>query len=128
MLRIIALTIFSRPISFVIYIVALIIVLSIVLALYCCIHCSNRSRVRVAHAEGPVVTTISMPPVTGNQYSNGYEMNGVRAGGAWPAGTGPMPAHQQQLHMNNVFTPPPYPGTGGFNGQVQTAPYPVPNK
>lgn len=48
-------------------------------------------------------------------------------GGAWPAGSGPVPAQQQQQFLNNAFEPPPYPGAG-FNGQVQTAPYPVPNK
>ena len=112
----------SRPTAVVIYIIALVIVI-IVAGIYLCYYYGQRSRVHgVVNAEGPVVTTIQMPPITGNQYP-GMDVNGM-GGGVWPAGAGP----QQQQYLNGALVPPPYPGLGGPYGQVQTMPYPAPNK
>ena len=112
----------SSPAAIVIYIVALVIIV-IIVAIYLCYYYGQRPRVYgMATAEGPVVTTFQMPPVTGNQ-NPGMEMN-VMGGGVWPAGAGP----QQQQYMNGAFAPPPYPGPSGPYGQVPTMPYPAPSK
>ena len=113
----------SRPPSFVIYIIiAVVIIFFILICIKLCCYYGQRPRAHaVIIAEVPV-TTIQMPPVTVNEYL-GIEINAI-GGGVWPAGAGP----QQQQYLNGGFVPPTYSGFGGPYGQVQTMPYPAPNK